>query len=293
MMRHAVQAESMKDQLTDRQLNLLNGVDLSEDEYDEINTRVIVGLEATTEDKYAVERHQFKLSYGLDRLSAEFLSDVKFQAAGMSMIVQQNVALGSTKGPMRHNHSIMFAEHTRELLDALRIVHIFDDDRHLTDDELVALREVLQQTHFFQNYSANIKIYSPQAKTVIDFTDAQAIVRAVNAVIGKAEPTCSATIGCQVQGGSRSCPLQEIWASLHAIQGECVSGDFSAMELYQKASGNLTRRQVGVGRGHTIAKLHRYASALYSMQSLILALAEPHSKQGSTVRVSHAICSAR
>eukprot|EP00891_Asterochloris_glomerata_P005784 jgi/Astpho2/5784/Aster-02303 len=186
VMRQAVQAESMKDQLTDRQLNLLNGVDLSEDEYDEINTRVIVGLEATTEDKYAVERHQFKLSYGLDRLSAEFLSDVKFQAAGMRMIVQQIVALGSTKGPMRHHHSIMFAEHTRELLDALGFAHMFDDDRHLTDDELVALREVLQQTHFFQNYSANIKIYSPQAKTVIDFTDAQAIVRAVNAVIGKA-----------------------------------------------------------------------------------------------------------
>ena len=189
----ARKAEATKDQETERRQNLREGRDLSEDEYDELRFKVIRGKEATAEDKWAVERHEFKKSYNVDRLDDDFLEEVTYKPAGQVLAVQRNLALGSFKGQMKHDSAVIYAEHARGLFGVLGFAHPFDSSRIISEQELLGLVSDLKKTRFFADYAKSIVLYSRQAKTWMDWSGAVPIVRAINRVFKTAGLALEAT----------------------------------------------------------------------------------------------------
>lgn len=176
--------------------HLLDDVDLSHKEFLELYGKVVT-REATEEEHWAVYKHEYKISWGIDRTSSQFVEQNGSELAGPVMEVISQVLF-----PKQHPDRlplqcsfVLKAKLVSEILACLGFKHPFDVQHRVSSSQLLVLEShngsfrnisSLMQTRMFTDYNKNIKLFSAQALTTKDWSKLRSVTDTLKLVLGSA-----------------------------------------------------------------------------------------------------------
>ena len=186
--------------------HLIEDTDMTYKEFLEVYGKV-VNRQATEEEHWAVYKHQYKLSWGIDLVSEQFVTDNGSELAGSDMQVMSQLLYASDYQedglPLRAAYLVK-AELIFEVLSCLGFKHPFDVEHKVPQEQLLVLQgktnvSRLMSTKVFADYNNNITLFSDRAVTAKDWTKLRNVTDTLKLLLKAAAITFTPTGSRQIQ----------------------------------------------------------------------------------------------